>query len=41
MDWLCENVIGTFPAYDQLLPNAKTMVELMGLPSVTGEVPQT
>ena len=41
MDWLCENVIGAFPSYDQLLPNAKTMVDLMGLPSVTGEVLQT
>ena len=40
MDWLCENVVGGFPAYEDLLPDARTMVDLMGLQSVTEEVRQ-
>ena len=40
MDWLCHNVVGGFPAYEELLPDAKTMVDLMGLQKVTEEVKQ-
>ena len=31
MDWLCENVEGSFPTYDELLPQATPMVDLLGL----------
>ncbi len=31
MDWLCENVVGGFPAYDALIPEARSMVELLGV----------
>ncbi len=31
MDWLCENVIGSFPAYEELLPVARPMVDLLGI----------
>ena len=41
MDWLCENVVGGFPEYKDLLPDAKTMVNLMGLRSVKTEVAQS
>lgn len=37
MDWLCENVVGGFPAYEDLLPDAKNLVDLMGLRSVKDE----
>ena len=37
MDWLCENVVGEFPAYEDLLPDAKNLVDLMGLRSVKDE----
>jgi len=40
MDWLCENVVGSFPAYEELLPDAKTMVDLMGLAPSKKEVAQ-
>ncbi len=31
MDWLCENVIGSFPAFEDIIPQARTMVELLGV----------
>lgn len=31
MDWLCENVVGSFPKYDEILPIARPMVDLLGL----------
>lgn len=31
MDWLCDNVDGTIPAFDELLPGSREMVRLLGL----------
>ena len=31
MDWLCENVHGTIPAYDELLPISRPTVRLLGI----------
>lgn len=31
MDWLCEGVEGSIPAYDQLLPVSRTLVRLQGV----------
>ena len=31
MDWLCENVIGSIPEYDQILPMSDTMVRELGI----------
>ena len=31
MDWLCENVIGGFPKYDEILPVSRPMVDLLGV----------
>ena len=31
MDWLCENVIGEIPAYDQILPMSQAMVRELGI----------
>lgn len=31
MDWLCENVVGEIPAYDQLLPKSQQLVRVLGL----------
>ena len=31
MDWLCENVVGAIPTYDELLPYAKPMVRELGI----------
>ncbi len=31
MDWLCENVIGNFPTYDEIIPESRSMVELLGV----------
>ena len=31
MDWLCENVMGTFPTYEQILPVSRPMVDLLGI----------
>lgn len=31
MDWLCENVDGAIPGYEELLPGAREMVRLLGL----------
>jgi len=40
MDWLCENVSGKIPEYDELLPMAKPMARLLGVygdkPSLEG-----
>ncbi|MCI8992951.1 MAG: BMP family ABC transporter substrate-binding protein [Eubacterium sp.] len=37
MNWLCENVIGTFPEKKALTPKALEMVELQGLEEENGE----
>ena len=31
MDWLCENVVGSIPTFDELLPAAKPMVRELGI----------
>lgn len=31
MDWLCENVIGSFPKYDEIMPISRPMVDLLGI----------
>ena len=31
MDWLCENVIGSIPGFDQILPMSRTMVRELGI----------
>ncbi len=31
MDWLCENVVGQIPTYEQVIPDARSMVELLGV----------
>ena len=31
MDWLCENVEGSIPRYEEVLPTAKPMIELLGI----------
>ena len=31
MDWLCENVVGEIPRYDQLLPKSQALVRVLGL----------
>ena len=31
MDWLCENVVGSIPAFDELLPMAQPMVRELGI----------
>ena len=31
MDWLCDNVEGTIPAFDELLPSSQEMVRLLGV----------
>ena len=31
MDWLCENVVGSFPKYDEILPVSRPMVDLLGI----------
>ena len=33
MDWLCDNVVGSFPEYDQILPVSRPMVDLLGIPT--------
>lgn len=45
MDWLCDNVEGDIPAFDQLLPSSQEMVRLLGVyrdtipPEPEGETP--
>ena len=31
MDWLCENVEGSIPAFDEILPMAQPMVRALGV----------
>ena len=31
MDWLCSNIVGRIPAYDELIDEAKPMVRLQGV----------
>ena len=31
MDWLCENVIGSIPPYEELLPHAQSLVRELGI----------
>ena len=31
MDWLCENVDGAIPAFDELLPQSRNLVRLLGI----------
>jgi hypothetical protein len=31
MDWLCENVIGEIPPFEQILPMSRTMVRELGI----------
>ena len=31
MDWLCENVEGGFPGYNEILPIARPMVDILGI----------
>ncbi len=31
MDWLCDNVIGQIPTYDEILPASRPLVRLLGL----------
>jgi hypothetical protein len=38
MDWLCENVVGSFPKYDEIIPVSRPMVDLLGIDNVAGEV---
>ena len=37
MDWLCENVIGGFPKYDQITAVSRPMVDLLGIFPCTDE----
>ena len=37
MDWLCENVVGSFPKYEEILPISRPMVDLLGLYPSTDE----
>ena len=37
MDWLCENVVGTFPSYGQIQPIARPMVDILGIPASKSE----
>ena len=37
MDWLCDNVVGTFPKYDEILPISRPMVDLLGIYPSTEE----
>jgi len=31
MDWLCENVCGSIPAFEELLPMSQPLVRLLGI----------
>ena len=31
MDWLCENVVGTIPPFEEILPYSQTMVRELGI----------
>ena len=38
MDWLCENVEGGFPTYQQVQPIDRPMVDILGVPASNAEV---
>lgn len=38
MDWLCENVTGSIPKYEELLPYSRGMVKLLGVYPQESEV---
>ena len=38
MDWLCENVVGSFPKYEEILPVSRPMVKLLGIDPSADEV---
>ena len=40
MDWLCENVDGSLPEYEELLPSGRIMVDLLGIRTKDTEVPE-
>ena len=31
MDWLCDNVVGRIPSYDELLPISQPTVRMLGI----------
>ena len=31
MDWLCENVVGSIPPFEEILPYSQTMVRELGI----------
>ena len=31
MDWLCDNVVGSIPTFDQILPMSQAMVRELGI----------
>ena len=31
MDWLCDNVEGSIPGYDEIIPQARELVQLLGV----------
>ena len=37
IDWLCENVVGEFPKYQQIQPIARPMVDILGIPCSKNE----
>lgn len=37
MDWLCENVVGSFPKYDEIMAVSRPMVDLLGIYPSTDE----
>ncbi|MBR6089753.1 MAG: BMP family ABC transporter substrate-binding protein [Anaerolineaceae bacterium] len=43
MDWLCENIDGTIPSFDELLPQSRNLVRLLGIyrESIPPEVEET
>ena len=37
MDWLCDNVVGYIPTFDQLSSHAKPVVKVQGVTTATSE----
>ena len=31
MDWLCDNVIGSIPTYEEIIPTSRNMVQELGV----------
>jgi hypothetical protein len=31
MNWLCDNVVGSIPTYEEILPISRPMVKLLGI----------